>query len=291
MIRTTAAVTTRQELTKAEAKALTDRIRHHIDAAWADITRAYEGKAWKPLGYASWEAYVKAEFDMSRRRSYQLIDQGRVIGAIAEAAGKSVHHGTQINERTAREIKDDLPAVTAEIRGRVEQGEDPEKAVVETVEAKRAEKERERKERKAKQTELDAQRQQNADKLPDSVKAQQQAKADAIAARKTTGLSDAERIAELEEAIRILESENSDLKAELKLFSEMKAEWERGGFEEVIRGKDEVIRVQASRIEAESAEKVANLRRADYFLKILNDRYNHFKDAVIDINTGEVEYV
>lgn len=291
MIRTTPD-NTQQPMNKAEAQALTDRIRGHIDAAWADITKAYEGKAWKALGYSSWGDYVKAEFDMSRRRSYQLLDQGRVIGAIAEAAGESVNHGTQITERVAREIKDDLPAVTAEIRERVEQGEDPKKAVDETVAAARAEKERQREERKAQQAEWDRQREEARARLNPDIQRAEAAKArngsvHAAVAKPSHVLSLEDRIAELEEANRVLEAENAELKAEIKKFSEMKAEWEKGGFEEVIRGKDEVIRAQASRIESESAEKVRNLRSMEWWRKKAFD-LGYSNTAVIDLETGEL---
>lgn len=290
MIRTTPAKTT-DLLTKAQAKALTDRIRKHIDAAWADITAAYEGKAWKALGYASWEAYVRAEFDMSRRRSYQLLDQGRVIGAIAEAAGESVNERTQISEFAAREIKEDLPAVTAEIKQRVEQGEDPKTAIDETVAAARAEKERQRKERKAQQAEWDRQREEARAKLNPDIQRAEAAKArngsvHAAVAKPSHVLSLEDRIAELEEANRVLEAENAELKAEIKKFSEMKAEWERGGFEEVVRGKDEVIRAQASRIESESAEKVRNLRSMEWWRQKAFD-LGYSNKAVLDLETEE----
>lgn len=275
-------------LNKAQARALTERIRKHIDAAWADINAAYEGKAWKALGYATWEAYVKAEFDMSRQRSYQLIDQGRVIAAVRESAG-DLSTVVDISERQSREIKDILPKVTTEIRERVLAGEAPEKAIAETVADARADKEREREERKAKQAELDRQRDAARAALPASVQKAEAAKQAAIDARTAVkvGLSDAERIAELEEAVRLLEVENAALKSENQMFAEMKAEWEKGGFEEVIRGKDEVIRAQASRIESESQEKVRNLRSMEWWKKEAF-KLGYSNNAVIDIETGEV---
>lgn len=290
MIRTTPTRTT-DLLTKAQAKALTDRIRKHIDAAWADITAAYEGKAWKALGYASWEAYVKAEFDMGRSRSYQLLDQGRVIHALADAAGEKVSTMVDISEREAREIKDVLPGVTAEIKARVEQGEDPKKAVDETVAAARAEKERQREERKAQQAEWDRQREEARARLNPDIQRAEAAKArngsvHAAVAKPSHVLSLEDRIAELEEANRVLEAENAELKAEVKKFSEMRAEWEKGGFEEVVRGKDEVIRAQASRIESESAEKVRNLRSMEWWRQKAFD-LGYSSRAVIDLETGE----
>lgn len=286
MIKTTPAKNA-EPLNKAQARALTERIRKHIDAAWADITAAYEGKAWKALGYSSWEAYVKAEFDMSRQRSYQLIDQGRVIAAVRESSG-DLSTTVDISEREAREIKDVLPAVTAEIHKRVEAGEAPGKAVAETVADARAEKDRQREERKARQAELDRQRDEARAALPESVQKAEAAKKAAIEARTASksGLSDAERIAELEESVRLLEAENAALKSENQMFAEMKAEWENGGFEEVIRGKDEVIRAQASRIESESQEKVRNLRSMEWWKKEAF-KLGYSNNAVIDIETGE----
>lgn len=289
MIRTTPAKTT-DLLTKAQAKALTDRIRKHIDAAWADITAAYEGKAWKALGYASWEAYVKAEFDMHRSRSYQLLDQGRVIRAISEATG-NLSTTVDISERQVREIKGDLPEVTAEIKARVERGEDAKKAIAETIADKRAEKERQREERKAQQAEWDRQREEARARLNPDIQRAEAAKArngsvHAAVAKPSHVLSLEDRIAELEEANRVLEAENAELKAEIKKFSEMKAEWERGGFEEVVRGKDEVIRAQASRIESESAEKVRNLRSMEWWRQKAFD-LGYSNKAVLDLETGE----
>ncbi len=287
MIKTTPAKNA-EPLNKAQARALTERIRKHIDAAWADITAAYEGKAWKPLGYTTWEAYVKAEFDMSRRHSYRLLDQGRVIREIEQAAGENVTRVSQISARDVAAVKDDLPEITEEIRARVEAGEAPEKAVAETVADARAEKDWLREERKARQAELDRQRDEARAALPESVQKAEAAKKAAIEARTASksGLSDAERIAELEESVRLLEAENAALKSENQMFAEMKAEWENGGFEEVIRGKDEVIRAQASRIESESQEKVRNLRSMEWWKKEAF-KLGYSNNAVIDIETGE----
>lgn len=278
-------------MNRTEAQAITDRIRGHIDAAWADITKAYEGKAWKALGYTSWEGYVKAEFDMSRRRSYQLLDQGRVIGAIAEAAGDSVNHGTQISERTAREIKPDLPAVTAEIKKRVEAGENPETVVKETVDAVRETKAKAKAEREAQQAEHDHRREEARAALPDAIKQREQTKADAIAGRKAApddaGLSDADRIAELEEAIAVLEKENSDLKTENKLYAEMKVQFEQGGFAKVIAGKDKVIEGLETRVYRESADK-ASWMKLSKFWEAEAKKLGFSRNAEIDIETGKV---
>lgn len=120
------------ELSETEATKLTKKIKIAVDDLWALLIQAHEGKAWKALGYSTWEAYVSAEFSMSRQRSYQLLDQGKVIKAVREAAGDLSTNGGQnskgrghtrtlstpsgaidISERDARDIKADLPAVPA----------------------------------------------------------------------------------------------------------------------------------------------------------------------------------
>lgn len=127
------------EITKAQARKLTDRIKTAADQLWSLLLDAHEKGAWKALGYKTWEAYIGAEFDMTRRHAYRLLDQGLVVRAIEDAAGENVTHGSQITERVARDIKPVLPEVTQEIRDRVEQGEAPAQATYEVIEAKRVE--------------------------------------------------------------------------------------------------------------------------------------------------------
>lgn len=137
-----------EEMTLDEARAITDRIKATTEELWSLLLRAYEGKAWKALGYRDWAAYVAGEFSMSRRHSYRLIDQGVVIRELAAASGQSVTHGSQISERAAREIKPHLHLVKEEIRERVEAGEEPEAAVQAVVKEHR---ERRREERQTKE--------------------------------------------------------------------------------------------------------------------------------------------
>jgi hypothetical protein len=74
--------------------------------------RAHERRAWEVLGYETWEEYVRAEFNMSRSRSYQLLDQGRVVREIEAAASTDV----DISEADARDLKSDLADVVDEVR-------------------------------------------------------------------------------------------------------------------------------------------------------------------------------
>jgi hypothetical protein len=66
--------------------------------------------------------------------------------------------------------------------------------------------------------------------------------------------------AELEEKseyIASLEVENADLKRKIVKFDDMVIQYEQGGFEKVIAGKDEEIRVLETRLYAESADKAS----------------------------------
>lgn len=104
-----------------EARALTDRIKTAAEQTWTLLLEAHERAAWKVLGYSTWEGYVHGEFDMSRGRSYHLLDQARVIRAIEGAVSTTV----DITERDVRDIKPHLADVTTQVRERVAAIPDP----------------------------------------------------------------------------------------------------------------------------------------------------------------------
>ncbi len=259
---------------KAEAQAIPDRIRGHIDAAWKDLVRARDGQAWKALGYPTWEAYVKKEFGISDRHSRRLLDQGEVIAAIEDATGPM----GPLSERAARELKDDLPAAVEQIKARAETGENPADAAKDIASTRREEK---AKAKAAKQAEFDRQREEAKAALPDGVKEQKPAPAD----------DDHDALlAELEEAretIAALEKDVARLTAENQKYAEMKALFDKGGFEAVLAAKDEVITVQKTRIERESGDKVSWKRNADLWRKRAEEA-GWSNDVTIDLETGEV---
>lgn len=104
-------------MTRDEAVALTVCIRDHAEQMWGMLVEAHDRRAWSALGYTTWADYVQAEFDMSRSRSYQLLDRGRVIRAIEEVTGVST--SVDITEAVARDIKPHLKAVTDSIKEKV----------------------------------------------------------------------------------------------------------------------------------------------------------------------------
>lgn len=106
-------------LTRVQAQRLTDRIAKAVDGLWELLQEARDKNAWAKLGYASWEQYVKTEFGMSRGQSYRLLDQGRVIGELQEAAGLSRARDTpEVSARQAAAVKPVLEEVVEEVRSR-----------------------------------------------------------------------------------------------------------------------------------------------------------------------------
>lgn len=115
-------------LNAEQARQLTNTIRDASEVLWVLIARAHAGQAWQALGYESWERYVRSEFDMSRSRSYQLLDQARVIAAIESAvpAGTEIH----LSEAAARDLKSVIEEAIPEIKERTEGLEPAEAKVV-----------------------------------------------------------------------------------------------------------------------------------------------------------------
>ncbi|MGN6548473.1 MAG: ParB N-terminal domain-containing protein [Pararhizobium sp.] len=157
--------------------------------------------------------------------------------------------------------------------------------------------EKERADRKARQEENERQRQENADKLPDHVRASEAAKAAARQAKKdltvADGLTEADRIAELEEAVRALEAENAELKsriAEDEELDRMRGAWRAGGWDKIIEKLNadhaEVVRVQDRRIETESGDKVRWMNSAKFWKKEAI-RLGHGEDDIIRVASAE----
>lgn len=272
-------------MNKAEATAITQRIRKAVDDLYVWVDEAHKRKAWKPLGYATWEAYVRAEFDMSARHSYRLIDYAEVVRELDAAAGQNVTRGSQISEREAREIKENLPAVAAEVKDRVAAGQEPSKAVAETVKAKRSEKKSKvSKSDTLPKTEPDhsAFHEAAAAALPPEIREHQLAAADRRSKSKTKQSPD-ERIAELEQEVAAGNAEIEALKDENAKFSDMRVQFEQGGFDKVVAGKDEEIRVLKARLMQESEDKAGWVGKCKTWQKRALD-LGWSNDAVIEID-------
>ncbi|NTB01093.1 ParB/RepB/Spo0J family partition protein [Agrobacterium tumefaciens] len=104
------------------------------------------------------------------------------------------------------------------------------------------------------------------DELPDSIKQIEATKEAARSSRKVDADDLAARIEELEESQRVLEADYAAVLAENKSFEDMRVQFEKGGFAEVIAGKDEEISVLKTRLYSES-QTAAEWRRKCNFWK------------------------
>mgnify|MGYP001501418733 FL=1 len=105
-------------MTRNAARELTEQIKATATATYVLIHRAHEYKVWLSLDYSSWADYVESEFDMSKSRSYQLINQAKVVDAIQDV----VPDGTKVSltEAQARDVEKALPRITERIRKETE---------------------------------------------------------------------------------------------------------------------------------------------------------------------------
>lgn len=120
------------ELTYDEALELTKSIKSTITAAWVLLGRAHDGKAYRALGYNTWEEYVRTEFDFSVRTSYRLLDKAEVVRALEEATPADTT--IQLTNKQVQEIKRELPKIVQRVQQETE-GQTPEAAseIVENI--------------------------------------------------------------------------------------------------------------------------------------------------------------
>lgn len=112
-------------LSVEEAKELTEHIRSTADVLYVLVARAHAGKAHLALGYKNFESYVKEEFNISRSRAYQFLNQANVIAAIEAAAPEGTK--IRITEAAARDLKNFVDELAPAIKERTE-GLNPDEA-------------------------------------------------------------------------------------------------------------------------------------------------------------------
>jgi hypothetical protein len=106
-----------EPLDAAAARALTERIKGAANNFSLLLLEAQERQAWMALGYRTWERYVRQEFGLSRTRSYELLDHGRLIRAIQATTGVPLI--ADIPPYAARKVKPYLSQFIAGLRNRV----------------------------------------------------------------------------------------------------------------------------------------------------------------------------
>lgn len=74
------------EMTKDCARHITDQIKKSAGDLAELLYKAHEGKAWKALGYDTWNDYTKSEFQISKSRTFELIKFVEVKRVIEKSA-------------------------------------------------------------------------------------------------------------------------------------------------------------------------------------------------------------
>jgi hypothetical protein len=122
-------------LTEEEARNLTTQIQRTSARLWLLVTEAHDRKAHQALGYDTWADYVRAELNMSESRSYQFLDTGHVMKALA-SAGVNVDSFSPPPVRVVNRVKDRLTEVRKVAAQAVSKAEgDPVKAVDKAIRA------------------------------------------------------------------------------------------------------------------------------------------------------------
>lgn len=127
----------RPALNQDEARMLTTEIQRASVRLWLLVTEAHDRAAHTALGYDAWDDYVRAEFKMSPSRSYQLVDTGHVMRALA-AAGADIDHMAPPPTRVVAKVKDRLPEVKKATQAALRDHGDPIKALREMARVPRA---------------------------------------------------------------------------------------------------------------------------------------------------------
>ena len=115
-------------MSEAEARALTTQIQRTSVRLWLLVTEAHDRKAHLALGYETWADYSKAELNMSESRSYQLLDTGHVMKALA-AGGVNVEMTQPPPARVVARVKDRLTEVKKAAEQAVRKGDSVDKAM------------------------------------------------------------------------------------------------------------------------------------------------------------------
>lgn len=116
------------QFSEDEARAITTQIQRTSVRLWLLVTEAHDRKAHLALGYEAWSDYVKAELNMSESRSYQFLDTGHVMKALA-AGGVNVEDFSPPPTRVVNRVKSRLAEVKKAAEVATRKGESVDKAI------------------------------------------------------------------------------------------------------------------------------------------------------------------
>lgn len=115
-------------LTAQQAELLTHEIQRTEIRLWYLVGEAHDRKAHTILGYKTWDDYVRDRLRMSPARSYQLLDTGHVMKAVAQA-GADLDDFPVLPARVVAKVKDRLPEVKTRVRKAMKDNTSPEEAI------------------------------------------------------------------------------------------------------------------------------------------------------------------
>jgi len=237
---------------------LTDRQRADVAAKLAKLPKG------RPVENPSFEGITVADAAKAMEVSVTAVERAKVVQERASPGLKAAYEAGTVSPSAAAEVAK-LPAEEQEEI--VAHGDDA------ILDAAKQIKERRRQERLARQRENDAARDKARAALPESIKRSEEAKAKNGSAHAAVESLDAIRAErdELLEENAALKSDIAELQRKIAKFDEMAVLFEKGGFDAVIAAKDETIRVQATRIETESADKATWMNKAKFWKKTAID--------------------
>lgn len=91
------------DLTCEQARVLTDTINATLGSLWRQLVKAWEGRAWVALGYASWDAYCAAELDTDHFKLPRA-ERREVVASMREAgmSTRAIAAATGVDPKTVR---------------------------------------------------------------------------------------------------------------------------------------------------------------------------------------------
>jgi hypothetical protein len=279
-------------LIESQAKA---RLADEYDAAQASGDAAKRGRPTKRFSKGTFFTGHEGEDSRQRIEAAAREAVGMSPAKIAEVAGlskKQIHEARRIRDAE----KAQPGAVEQALNERLAKGEEPTRAALKRDLHGTA--------RQAKETareEAQKVQKETLDQLRPDTRAARDRAADFAAGPKANRADEVDalkaELAEKNEYIAAVETDLADARRQIAKYDDMVVQYERGGFEQVIAGKDEEIRVLETRLFTESADKASWMKMAKArektiaFYKGEAERRGYSDDIDvddIDPETGEI---
>ncbi len=105
------------EMGRIEAEAVTQAIKDNFDSLGAMLIQARDRKAYKALGYRTFEGYCKTEFGKSSSNAYRLIEDAKVVAQLEAEIAKRYEEPVSLNIPSAclRPLKE-LPDIGEKLK-------------------------------------------------------------------------------------------------------------------------------------------------------------------------------